>query len=64
MGRLRKLADGLKNLSRDEFRQFAVWLSHVLKSRLPGPLQEKVDRIIGGVNPWEVEKMITNLEIA
>ncbi|MBC7324041.1 MAG: Rpn family recombination-promoting nuclease/putative transposase, partial [Moorella sp. (in: Bacteria)] len=64
MGRLRKLADGLKNLSRDEFRQFAVWLSHVLKSRLPGPFQEKVDRIIGEVNPWEVEKMITNLEIA
>jgi len=64
MGRLRKLADGLKNLSRDEFRQFAGWLSHVLKSRLPEPLQEKVDRIIGEVNPGEVEKMITNLEIA
>ncbi|MBO8129871.1 MAG: Rpn family recombination-promoting nuclease/putative transposase [Peptococcaceae bacterium] len=64
IGRLRKLADGLKNLSRDEFRQFVIWLAHVLKARLPEPLQEKVDKIIDEVNPWEVEIMITNLEIA
>lgn len=61
--RLRKLAGGLKNLGGDEFRQFATWLSHVFKARLPEPVREKVDRIIGEVNPWEVEKMITNLEI-
>ncbi|HHW44624.1 MAG TPA: transposase [Desulfotomaculum sp.] len=63
VGRLRKLAGVLKNLSRDEFRRFAAWLGHVLKARLPEPLRDKVDRIIGDVNPWEVEKMITNLEI-
>jgi len=63
IGRLRRLADGLKNLSRDEFRQFVIWLAHVLKARLPEPLQEKVDRIIDEVNPWEVEMMITNLEL-
>ncbi|MDQ0285390.1 hypothetical protein J2Z49_000491 [Desulfofundulus luciae] len=62
--RLWKLAGVLKNLGRDEFRQFAAWLSHVFKARLPGPLREKVDRIVSEVNPWEVEKMITNLEIA
>jgi len=61
--RLWKLAGVLKNLGRDEFRQFAAWLSHVFKARLPGPLREKVDRIVSEVNPWEVEKMITNLEI-
>lgn len=62
--RLRKPAGGLKNLSRDEFRQFIIWLAHVLKARLPEPLQEKVDKIIDEVNPWEMEMMITNLEIA
>lgn len=61
--RLRKLAGVLKNLSRDQFRQFAAWLAHVLKARLPEPLQDKVDRIVSEVNPWEVENMITNLEI-
>ena len=63
VGRLRKLAGVLKDLSRDEFRRFAAWLGHVLKARLPEPLRDKVDRIIGEVDPWEVEKMITNLEI-
>ncbi|MQL53724.1 transposase [Desulfofundulus thermobenzoicus] len=63
VGRLRKLAGSLKNLSRDEFRRFGAWLGHVLKARLPDSLRDKVDRIIGEVNPWEVEKMITNLEI-
>ncbi|SHJ51114.1 hypothetical protein [Desulfofundulus thermosubterraneus] len=61
--RLRKLAGVLKNLGRDEFRQFAAWLSHVFKARLPEPLREKVDRIVSEVNPWEVDVMITNLEI-
>jgi len=44
-------------------KQFAAWLSHVFKARLPGPLRDKVDGIVSEVNPWEVEKMITNLEI-
>ncbi|HHW45042.1 MAG TPA: hypothetical protein GXX25_14780 [Desulfotomaculum sp.] len=57
MGRLWKLAGGLRNLSRDEFRQFAAWLGHVLKARLPEPVREKVDRIIGEVNPWEVRNV-------
>ena len=61
--RLRKLAGVLKRMSRDEFRQFAAWLAHVFKARLPKSLRDKVEGIIGEVNPWEVEKMITNLEI-
>jgi len=44
-------------------KQFAAWLSHVFKARLPGPLRDKVDGIVSEVNPWEVEKMITNPEI-
>ncbi|KJR99397.1 MAG: transposase, partial [Peptococcaceae bacterium BRH_c4a] len=61
--RLQKLADGLKNLSRDEFRQFIIWLANVLKAKLPETLREEVSRIINETNPWEVETMIMNLEI-
>ena len=42
VSRLWKLADALKNLSRDQLRQFIAWLTHVLKARLPGPLRDKV----------------------
>lgn len=61
--RLWRLAGVIRNLSQEEFQKFAAWLSHVLQARLPEPLREKVNGIMREVNPWEVEKMIYNLEI-
>lgn len=52
-----------KNLSSEEFQQLKKWLLHVFKARLEKPLQEKVEKIIEESTPWEVEKMISNLEI-
>jgi len=61
--RLRKLIGVLKKLTPDEFRQIMVWLKNVLQPKMPEYLQEEVDRILEISNPWEVEIMITNLEL-
>ncbi|MBF7084426.1 Rpn family recombination-promoting nuclease/putative transposase [Desulfallas sp. Bu1-1] len=61
--RLRKLAGALSKMSGDEFRQLAVWLKNVIMPKIPGHLQPELGRILDENNPWEVEIMITNLEI-
>ncbi|MGI9863056.1 Rpn family recombination-promoting nuclease/putative transposase [Moorella naiadis] len=61
--RLQKLAGVLKHLTHDEFRHFTTWLKNVVKPRMPEDFREKVDRILDASNPWEVERMIYNLEI-
>ena len=38
-------------------------MKNVMKPKLPARLQKEVDRIMDQANPWEVEKMVTNLEI-
>ena len=62
VARIRKLAYVLKGMSREEFRQVIVWLKNVIKRKLPGLLQEEVDRVLEETEPREVEKMITNIE--
>jgi predicted transposase/invertase (TIGR01784 family) len=62
-GRLRKLIGVLKKLTPDEFKQIMTWLKNVVKPKMPEYLQEEVDRILEISNPWEVEMMITNLEL-
>ena len=62
VGRIRKLADVLKGMDPGEFRQVMVWLRNVIKRKLPGLLQEEVDRVLEETEPREVDKMITNIE--
>ena len=62
VGRIRKLADVLKGMDPEEFRQVIVWLRNVIKRKLPGLLQEEVDRVLEETEPREVDKMITNIE--
>jgi len=61
--RLHKLINVLKELSPDEFRQLTTWMKNVIKPKTPATLQVQVDGILDATNPWEVEQMITNLEI-
>ncbi|MBE3572990.1 MAG: Rpn family recombination-promoting nuclease/putative transposase [Moorella humiferrea] len=63
VGRLQKLAGVLRRLTPDEFRHITSWLKNVVKPRMPEGFREKVDRILDASNPWEVERMIYNLEI-
>ncbi|KYH33254.1 hypothetical protein [Neomoorella mulderi] len=63
VGRLQRLAGVLKRLTPDEFRHFTTWLKNVVKPRMPENFREKVDRILDASNPWEVERMIYNLEL-
>lgn len=60
--RLRKLAGVLEGMTPEQFRQVTVWLKNVIKRKLPGPLQEEVERVLEENDPREVEKMITNIE--
>jgi predicted transposase/invertase (TIGR01784 family) len=62
IGRLRNLADVLKGMPPEQFRQVTVWLRNVIKRKLPRPLQKEVDRVLEENDPREVEKMITNIE--
>jgi predicted transposase/invertase (TIGR01784 family) len=62
VARIRKLADVLKGMEPEEFRQVMVWLRNVIKRKLPGLLQEEVDRVLEETEPREVDKMITNIE--
>ncbi|GBF33249.1 hypothetical protein DCCM_2348 [Desulfocucumis palustris] len=64
VARLRKLADVLKDMDPEQFRQVMVWLRNVIRRKLAGPLQEEVDRVLEETGPREVEKMITNIERA
>ena len=48
----------------DEFKQFITWFKNVLKARMPAPVQKDLEQIIDQSNPWEVEEMITNIELA
>ncbi|MCG0278205.1 MAG: Rpn family recombination-promoting nuclease/putative transposase, partial [Thermanaeromonas sp.] len=61
--RLRKLAGVVKTLSPDEFRYLMAWLKNVIKPKMPADMQAKVDSYLDATNPWEVEKMISNLEL-
>ena len=63
IGRLRKLANILKALTPEEFRQITTWLKNVIKPKFPGSMQQEIDRILDETNPSEVEIMIMNLEI-
>ncbi|AGL01389.1 Rpn family recombination-promoting nuclease/putative transposase [Desulfoscipio gibsoniae] len=60
--RLRKLADILKELDQEQFRQITVWMRNVIKRKLPGTLQKEIERVLDETEPREVEKMITNIE--
>ncbi|WP_338824846.1 hypothetical protein MHOCP_04140 [Moorella humiferrea] len=62
-GRLQKLSGILRRLTPDEFRHITSWLKNVVKPRIPEDFREKVDRILDASNPWEVERMIYNLEL-
>lgn len=62
--RFRKLADVLKVMTPEQFRQVTVWLRNVIKRKLPVPLQQEVDRMLKETEPREVEKVITNIERA
>ncbi|QGP93282.1 Recombination-promoting nuclease RpnA [Neomoorella glycerini] len=63
VGRLQRLAGVLKRLTPDEFRHFTTWLKNVVKPRMPGDFSAKIDGILDATNPWEVERMIYNLEL-
>ncbi|QDR81680.1 Rpn family recombination-promoting nuclease/putative transposase [Sporomusa termitida] len=62
--RLRILMNGLRCMHPDDFRQFTVWLKHVLKPRITPALHNQIDSILNEVEPEEVEAMISNIEIA
>ncbi|WP_245561231.1 Rpn family recombination-promoting nuclease/putative transposase [Desulfoscipio gibsoniae] len=62
VSRLRNLADVLKEMDQEQFRQITVWLRNVIKRKLPGSLQKEIERILDKTEPREVEKMITNIE--
>ena len=62
--KLRLVASVLKNMHSDEFRQFVTWFKNVLKPRMPTALQEKLEQTITKINHWEVEEMISNIEIS
>lgn len=61
--RLRKLANMLKALTTEEFRQITTWLKNIIKPKFPKNMQREIDRILDETNPSEVEIMIMNLEI-
>ncbi|OIQ57009.1 hypothetical protein MOTE_23180 [Moorella thermoacetica] len=62
--RLQKLAGAIEAMTPDEFHHITTWLKHVIKPKMPAGIQAKVDCILDANNPWEVEQMISNLEIA
>ncbi|OAT79813.1 hypothetical protein [Desulfotomaculum copahuensis] len=62
--RMRKMAAGLKSLSRDEFRQLVAWVLHIFRAKYPKALHEEVACMMEEANPWEVETVIMNLEPA
>jgi len=53
----------LQKLTPEEFSQLKTWLKNVMKPKMPAHLQKEMDRILDEANPWEVEKMVTNLEV-
>lgn len=61
---LKKLIGVLNKLTQGEFKQIMTWLKNAVKPKMPKYLQEEVDRILEVSNPWEVEIMITNIELA
>ncbi|WP_231967972.1 hypothetical protein [Thermanaeromonas toyohensis] len=63
MKRLRKLARVIKTLTPDEFRYLKAWLLNVIRPKLPVDAQVKLENILSVSYPWEVEKMISNLEL-
>ncbi|OPX93182.1 MAG: hypothetical protein A4E53_00292 [Pelotomaculum sp. PtaB.Bin104] len=62
INRIRELADVLKGMTPEQFRQVTVWLRNAVKSKLPQTLREEMDRVLEETEPWEVDKMITNIE--
>ena len=63
VNRLRRLIKVLQKLTPEEFSQLKTWLKNVMKPKMPAHLQKEMDRILDEANPWEVEKMVTNLEV-
>ncbi|MGB9661169.1 MAG: Rpn family recombination-promoting nuclease/putative transposase [Moorellaceae bacterium] len=61
--RLHKLAAVIRNLTPDEFRYLTTWLKNVIKPKLRAEMHARVEDILAASNPWEVEKMISNLEL-
>lgn len=61
--RLRKLAGIAKRLTPDEFRYLKAWLKNIIKPKIPADAQVKLEDILAVSYPWEVEKMISNLEL-
>lgn len=60
--RLRELIGTLTNLDVESLQLFKTWFKKIIKPKLPAVLQSEVEKIIDEANPWEVEKMVYNLE--
>ena len=58
--KLRKLADMVKKLSKEDSQLFKVWVVRVLSMGLPESQQEKIREIIE--EDKEVESMVYNLQ--
>ena len=50
-------------MSHEEYRQMTTWLNNAIKPKMPNYLQDDVSRILEESKPWEVEIMVSNLEL-
>ena len=62
--RLKRLAEWIKGIEKDEFRVFTTWLEHVLLKRLGENQRKETEEILSTNDPREVEQMIYNIELA
>lgn len=62
--RLKRLAEWIKGIEKDEFRVLKTWLEHVLLKRLGESQRKEAVELLSTNDPREVEKMIYNLELA
>ena len=61
--RLHRLLRCLQQLTPDEFRQFTIWLTHVILPTISSPLQPEIQDILYSAKAEEVATMISNVEI-
>ena len=62
--RLKRLAEWIKGIEKNEFRVFTTWLEHVLLKRLGENQRKETEEILSTNDPREVEQMIYNIELA